>query len=104
MTRTLALLLGLLLLPGAARAQGIKGIPREVAFEGPHAFCQILHQFKLQPLKALSDRAADETILVVFGKTDRLSEILRPVGGLKKFGDAGGAFLIASDYEDNGRL
>lgn len=75
---------------------------KTVPFEGTQAFCHILNQFKLAPvpeLSALKRLPPAETMLIVFGDNRILADI-----ALDDFKKRGGAVLIASDRDDEGRL
>ncbi|MBM4069480.1 MAG: hypothetical protein FJ271_11100 [Planctomycetes bacterium] len=75
---------------------------KAVPFEGTQAFCHVLDRFNLAPVPDLASfKQLDpaETVLVVFGDNRILDEI-----ALDDFKQRGGAVLIASDRDDEGRL
>jgi hypothetical protein len=89
--------------PKSKQPAGKKFVP----FRGSHAFRRILHSFELEPVAALADLVQlppAETLIVVFGDNAVLQEIGERTGGLDRFKNAGGAILIASDRDDQGRL
>jgi hypothetical protein len=79
-----------------------------IPFDGSHVFRHFLKLHKLEPLQSLADLSKvhpQETLLVVFGDTRMLPQVVRrfaPTNGLSQFRQQGGAILIASDRE--GRL
>ena len=93
------------LLPASVRSQPNKKMV--VPLEGSQAFCNILHGFALKPIKSLEELAEKkpaETLLIVFGDTRILDDLRKHIGSLEKFRSKGGAVLIASDRDDQGRL
>jgi len=83
------------------------GKPRAVRPEGTEAFRNILHYFRLQPVKRIQElQQLDpaETLIVVFGENKVLMKIHAAVGGLKEFEKQGGAVLVATDHDSGAGL
>jgi len=86
-----------------AQARRIIEVPRH----GVEVFANLLHEQGLRPLAdadAFAQVAPEKSLLVVLGKLDRLDEAIAGVGGLRRYLRAGGAILIASDYESENHL
>lgn len=77
-----------------------------VPFEGVEAFAHILHTHDLKPLGGLdlfANTPARETVAVIFGPLKTLHDL--PAGfDWDTYLAAGGALLLASDYDDGGSL
>jgi hypothetical protein len=94
----IAILIGGLALSAPALAQEPK--ERAIPFEGAEVFCHILFHEGLQPIQSLDALAADhkDTLLIVFGKMERMNDIRLATGGLHRFLEQGGSLLIVSDH------
>jgi hypothetical protein len=108
MTRAACLLTGivaagLLLAPLPCLAQE----QTRISYEGTEAFRNLLHIFyHCEPLKDIADlnTVPRDTVLIVFGDTRVLDKVRKVTSGLDKFRKRGGAVLIASEFDDQGRL
>ncbi len=65
-----------------------------VPFAGTEAFGHILHSFNFKPISKIEEAPPEKTLLIVFGNLGVLRQM-----DLDKFREAGGAVLLASDYQ-----
>lgn len=99
MRRFVALALLFALAPPTFAQQPAKG--PTIPFDGVDVFRYLLKQngFRaVSDVKSLADLPAEETVVIVFGKTDQLRDVNAAVGSLDEFRRQGGNLLIASDY------
>ena len=72
-----------------------------IPFDGVEVFRYILDNSGLSPIRDiadLKDHESSDVVVILFGPFDRLAEVRRVVGDLRKFQAKGGSVLVASDY------